>query len=74
MEKISDNTIHNDFQKVIAFRAKGVTYIVLGQVLPDHSGVTVEARPAQTSARGQNAARYTVVCCPRRHLKLDTMY
>jgi hypothetical protein len=33
--KISYNTIHNDFQKLIALRAKGVTYIVLGQVLLD---------------------------------------
>jgi hypothetical protein len=42
MGKISYSTIHNDFQKVIALSAKGVTYIVLGQVLPYHSGVTVE--------------------------------
>jgi len=52
MGKISYNTIYNDFQEVIALRAKGVTCIVLGQVLPDHSGVTVNARTAQNIARG----------------------
>jgi len=51
MGKISYNKIHKDFQQVIALRANGVTYSVLGQVLPDHAGVTVDARPAQTLAR-----------------------
>jgi hypothetical protein len=46
MGKISYNTLHKDFQKIIALSTKEVTHIVLGQVLPDQSGVTVDAGPA----------------------------
>jgi hypothetical protein len=51
MGKISYNASHKYFQKIIALSAKGVTHLVLGQVFPDQSGVTVDPGSAQTLAR-----------------------